>query len=390
MAATNPPPSSTPAKKSTEKKSPGGNSSEDKKRIKPKDYIHHWKGYLFIFLSSLINLSSASNSASAFNYHGGWQVAISFGSVTFALCFLILLFDRTKWLSDKLGDYSKAYEGKLEGGVLVAFVVWWVVGVSYQTQVDGIAYMANNVYFSSWLTLALCIYTLNEWSTEKDILSIEELTSISETLASWYMLLLGSLVVTGTSIQLWLEVHEDLRSESALGISLGAGSFVVCGFWILVHYNFIEVVKEGGWLELCSSFLSVLLWIVGCAVLTQEGAIGATLVGDGCRHNGVMAITAGNCTVTFVNDRGGLETLECDDVTRQFIPGSNLYAGVWLCLGASLNIAFKWKQQQAQNFAHAQNVRTTPEKKPELAERQSSKNDDDDDDLDDFQDVDVF
>ena len=92
-------------------------------------------------------------------------MGVSFGSVTFATCFLIILFDRTKWLSEKLGDYTKAYDGKLEGGVLTVFVIWWVIGVSYQTQVNGIAYLANNVYFSAWMTLALCVYTLNQWST---------------------------------------------------------------------------------------------------------------------------------------------------------------------------------------------------------------------------------
>ena len=68
-----------------------------------------------------------------------------------------------------------------------------------------------------------------------------------------------------------------------------------------------------------------------------------------------------------------------------------MYAGLWLCLGASLNIAFKWKQQQAQNFAHAQNTRVSG-KRPEQVEsgRDAQDEDDDDDDLNDFHDADVY
>lgn len=203
--------------------------------------------------------------------------------------------------------------------------------------------------------------------------------------------------MTGTSIQFWFVSYRDFRSEATLGIALGASSASLASVWIMVHYNFIEMVKEGGWLELGSSFVAVLLWIVGCSVLTQEGSIAATLVGEGCRHNGVMAFTVAekNCTVTFLNEKDVYETMPCNDVTQRFIPGSNLYASLWLCLGVSLNVAFKWKQQQAQNFAHAQQSRTTPapRKQTELPETNQSfpdVNDDDLDDLDDFQDVDVF
>lgn len=196
--------------------------------------------------------------------------------------------------------------------------------------------------------------------------------------------------MTGTSFNLWLQVYEAFYSESALGIALGSFSVLICLVWIMVHYNFIEMFKEGGWLELGSSSLAVLLWIVGCAVLTQEGSIAATVTGDAFRQDIVMyfAVPERNCTVEFVDDIGGnLQSIACNDVMELFIPGSNLYAGLWMCLGASLRIASKWKQQQAQNFAQAQNVRSSIGDKPEASSQHANNFDED---VDDFQDVDVF
>lgn len=36
------------------------------------------------------------------------------------------------------------------------------------------------------------------------------------------------------------------------------------------------------------------------------------------------------------------------------VPGSNLYVFVWMCFLSSLNIAFRWKAQQALHFAETQ------------------------------------
>jgi hypothetical protein len=71
----------------------------------------------------------------------------------------------------------------------------WIIGTGYITRAGGIAYVATNIYFSSWFALFSCIYTLNEWSASKDILSITELTRLSATLKSWWVLTLTSMVV---------------------------------------------------------------------------------------------------------------------------------------------------------------------------------------------------
>eukprot|EP00522_Entomoneis_paludosa_P017780 CAMPEP_0172465330 /NCGR_PEP_ID=MMETSP1065-20121228/53183_1 /TAXON_ID=265537 /ORGANISM="Amphiprora paludosa, Strain CCMP125" /LENGTH=60 /DNA_ID=CAMNT_0013221827 /DNA_START=18 /DNA_END=196 /DNA_ORIENTATION=+ len=49
---------------------------EDKKKAKL-EYNPHWKGYLYIFITSLINLSAASNVSGA--YRGSKGMAVSFG-----------------------------------------------------------------------------------------------------------------------------------------------------------------------------------------------------------------------------------------------------------------------------------------------------------------------
>ena len=145
----------------------------------------------------------------------------------------------------------------------------------YQTRADGIAYLANNIYFSSWLALGRyvksctihsnhfcnafsndpnflyisCINTLNEWSASKDILSIAELTGLSATLKSWYVVFLSSLVVLGTCIDLHIRVADMKlrgdRDDTAFGIGLGTVSSIISMFWIFTHYDFVPNCKEG-------------------------------------------------------------------------------------------------------------------------------------------------
>jgi len=122
---------------------------------------------------------------------------MTFGLVTFSLSVLIVIHDRSRRSAESF-SFSKVKGGNIEGIILVLFVYWWVIGVGYITRVDGVAYVANNIYFSAWLSLFSCIYTLNEWSASKDILSIAELTGLSATLKSWWILFLSSLVVRST------------------------------------------------------------------------------------------------------------------------------------------------------------------------------------------------
>jgi hypothetical protein len=171
----------------------------------------HWKGYAYILLASFINVMAISdidtNAASAAlttdyetddssssspqqHRHRHWGVALSFGVVIF-------FYSATILVTDGLGlveqfPYHTASRGRVEGGALCFVSLYATVAVAYLTQVGGVAYLVLNVYFSAWLLPITCLYTLNEWSTAHDILSVSELTGVSATLKSWYIVALAS------------------------------------------------------------------------------------------------------------------------------------------------------------------------------------------------------
>jgi len=357
---------------------------EKKKPQKPREYNPRWKGYCLIMLFSLINLSAVSNTyeeSGEYEYDGKWGLCLSFGSFTFAVSFLILMFDRLQ-LGVDFFNYTKAFNGRFEGYVLLFITLWWVVGVAYITQVGGMAYFAMNIYLSSWMALASCIYTLNKWSSAKDILSIQELTGISATLKSWYILLVASLVVMASSSALFRVLRSGDRRDAGIGIGFGLASSLLSFGWILVHYNFIEFCNEGGWLELLTSFVLIVLWIVACAILTKDGGIASTIDGTKCGEQTVgFDFQSGNCTIIFQDLEGVVSTFNCSETVNREIPGSNLYLATWTCLAASLNITLRWKAQQALQFAQAQNRKAMTEA--------NMQGDDDEEDLEDFEDAEM-
>ena len=340
-----------------------------------------------MILFSLINFSAVSNiDKDAGEFDGNWGFCLSFGTFTFGVCLLVLIFDRLQ-IGFDFFNYTKACDGKFEGYVLLFMTVWWVVGVGYITQVGGVAYLAMNIYLSAWLSLASCIYTLNKWSSAKDILSIQELTGISATLKSWYILLIASLVAMSSSSALFRVLYSGDRRDAGIGIAFGIASSLLSFGWILVHYNLIEFCNEGGWIELLSSFLLIVLWIVACAILTQDGGIASTIAGTSCRARSVGRgldldyKNAQNCIVLFKATDGTVSTYPCVEITDREIPGSNLYVATWTCLAASVNVTLRWKAQQALQFAQAQNQKAVT--------RANMQEDEDEDDFDEFEDAEM-
>jgi hypothetical protein len=148
------------------------------------------------------------------------------------------------------------------------------------------------------------------------------------------------------------------------------------------------------------------LWICGCAILTQEGAIGATIIGRGCAASSFYTIYYGGdgyyndqiqgnlnpdaeCRVVVWYDQPNDDSpvaaainasMPCEDLwdtatslaATQPIPGSNLYVSVWTCLAASIHITLRWKAQQAIQFAA----------QAEQRQQQNESKDDFDDDSD--------
>ena len=405
------------------------------------EYNPRWKGYMYILLSSLINLASICNipknndnnvintidteydDDGTMNIHhsrtfdvvnGTRGVALSFSIVTFVFSLLILLMDRLQICSTKF-HYMKSYNGcMVEGISLCVGTLYSIIAVAYITQVRGIAYLTLNIYFSVWLILISFVYTLNKWSTSKDILSIAELTGISTTLKSWYVIFISSMVVTGTSINMLvvLSIYESTRFDenenaraATLGIVFGFCSTIIAVWMILSHYNFIECTNEGGWFELLLIIVIIFIWIIATAVMTTDNSIAATITGSGCYYVAPMTMPPTpdvnnsttiqyilnlmqeairlanetnetfNCYLSiqnityscdsFVTDdgdgdlssNGGSNITDVDTGnlnSLEAIPGSNLYIFLWFNLLTSFHLVSRWKAQQALQFAQTQ------------------------------------
>jgi hypothetical protein len=151
-------------------------------------------GYLSIVMCSGINFICISIDNPYYEISFERVVGVIFGALTFLISSLVLIQDRSQRLLDYF-HYTKARSGYVEGGILVFMVVWWIIGVGIITKPGGVAYQASNIYYSSWGSLVSCFYTLNLWSTEKDILSIAEITGVSFTLRSWWVHFLSACVV---------------------------------------------------------------------------------------------------------------------------------------------------------------------------------------------------
>ena len=115
---------------------PPNNSNSNNNTEKPRETNPHWKGYCFLILSSLINFSAISNVPEHGNFVGYKFISVCFGVFTFCLGLFVLLLDYVDFFV-----LYKIWDGKLEGYVLSFCVLWWIVGVGYTTQVQGIAYV---------------------------------------------------------------------------------------------------------------------------------------------------------------------------------------------------------------------------------------------------------
>jgi hypothetical protein len=338
------------------------------KSEKKNEYNPNWLGYTLMMLCSLINFSAVSN-ISFHRFEKQTAAALSFGLITFCLCALILIIDRFNLFREQF-NYNAYMDGKFEGYTLLFFLVYWIVGTSFQTQVGGVAYSTLNVYFSSWGTLVSIVYTLNSWSEEKDILSLREMTALSATLSSWYVLMGSSLVVMGTCINILAQIKgKDNITQASVGFVIGLGSFVLSLCIILVHLKFfshISCCSTGGMMELGCSSVAVVAWVALTAIFTQSDGIAATVIGTYCArefYDGqfMQALEEDmiheNCTVegNVVVNNVTIDSVyaACTDFQAENIPGSNLYFFTWIALMASINVGLKWKAQQALQFAQA-------------------------------------
>ena len=181
----------------------GGNSSDNGNQDQePIEYNPRWMGYLCILTFSGINFIFTSNVPKE-SGHSIWTSNMIFGFPTFLIASIVLIQDRCQ---SRLGcfkfNYTKCKNGYLEGSLLLFFLIWWIVGVACITRPGGVAYTVSNIYYSAWFTFASCVYTLDKWSESKDILSIDEIISVSFTLRYWWIHFTAAFVVFVSSISL--------------------------------------------------------------------------------------------------------------------------------------------------------------------------------------------
>lgn len=249
-----------PATATTEVTTADTSDNKPQEQAKVLDYNPRGKGYIYIAFTSLVCFASVCNVKKGRNEY---SISLAIGAVTFGLSVFILLLDRAQGCFESF-KFHKSMDGKLEGFTLLFFVIWWVIGVCIMTQSGGIAYSAINVYFSSWLALGACCYTLNDWSGSKDIITIQELTALSMTLRGWYGLLFSSIVVMGSASDMHrFLISDGPTQEASFAIALGIISLIVSAMCILAHYRVLPFPPVGGFIELSITSILIILWILG-------------------------------------------------------------------------------------------------------------------------------
>lgn len=287
--------------------------------------------------------------------------SLFFGIFTFGIILAILVLDRTQLFVDKF-NYSKAMDGYFEGYFLLFLTFFWLFGIGYLTGVKGVAFFSLNIYLSSWLVLFSCVFTLDKWSGSKDILTIKELTGLSYTLKWWYILLFSSFVVMAASANMYTHIDPIYgtrdRADCIFGIVFGLFSMVLSVVFIFVHYKIFECCSQGGWVEASFAFVLIIIWLTAVFVITmKESGIGTTISGTGCSAESFIdfdtelgdGATIQGCSILM--EKGTqTEVSTCRLHVTQRVPGSNLFLSTWACFIASMNIAFRWKTQQAIKF----------------------------------------
>lgn len=250
-------------------------------------------------------------------------------------------------------DFKSLKNGKVEGFTLLAFVIWWIVGVSATTKAGGVAYETLNVYISSWGSLFSCIYGLDRWGAEKEVMTLHELTRLSPTLPWWWVVFFSNIVVFGSAADAQKLVQTEAAKVSCeFAIAEGIIGAIIAGFFILSHYEFFQCcgacqtwLSYGGCLEISCSLVLTVWLMIGLDKLTGYGSIGSTITGNGM-----------------------------DTSDMYYIPGSNIYVAIWTAFISNVIVGVKWKEARAIKFA-------------QTAEGQAAKDDaglgNDDEDSDD-------
>ena len=255
-------------------------------------------------------------------------------------------------------DFKSLADGKVEGWTLVMFVLWWASGVTSITRAGAIGYASLNIYFSTWASLFASIYALDQWGGEKDILTLRELTRMSITLPSWWIVFWASIVILGSAgdAARFFDSDDYVFASCATAVGISTITTVVSAFFILSHYEFFQCCKAcsswltyGGWFELAMSIMVNVWLVIALSQLTEPGAIGSTIVGNGFSPQ---------------SEEGGESQqsgVPSGSRTSYYVPGTNIYIASWTAFIASGRVTVKWKEARAIKFAQTSGAKSEEE-----------------------------
>ena len=317
------------------------------------EYNTRYKSYILICITSLTNFISINevfniptDHTTHYYVNKHPKVQQMFGIVTFTCSLLILIFDLIGFIRNKF-DYKSLCNGKVEGWTLLSFVIWWICGVVSITRAGSIGYASLNIYFSAWFSLAACIDALDKWGGEKDILTVYELTRLSITLPSWWIVFWASIVILGSGADArHMSVDQFVRDSCDVAIGISSITTIVSAFFVLSHYEFMSCCQAcssnswmtyGGWFELACSILVNIWLVIELEQLTGAGSIASTITGNG-----------GN-----------------NPDSDEYVPGTNIYLAIWAAFIASIRVTVKWKEARAIRFAKTGGIKSDEEEEEE-------------------------
>lgn len=280
-------------------------------------------GYFYIFLASMVSLLNVMDIES---FHNEKIMSLSFTAVPTLISFLVIFCERISCIRSRF-HVREVNNKNLDGSILGFLCLWWLCGVIYLTKAGGVAFLALNIYLSSWISFFACLYTFNIWLSSKDLVSFKELTRLSPTLFWWYILLFSSVVECGSACDFFIRYRENVRREyGILSVCAGALSVFFSILAILYHYKIIECckIKPGGTWEFIVALILCIWWILCVALLTRRDGVAATISGQTCKG--------------LVNE-GVYNT------------GSNLYFSLWISLACTIFIMEGWMQAKALKLA---------------------------------------
>ena len=255
-------------------------------------------------------------------------------------------------------DFKSLADGKVEGWTLVMFVLWWASGVISITRAGAIGYASLNIYFSTWASFFASIYALDQWGGEKDILTLRELTRMSITLPSWWIVFWASIVILGSAADAarFFDSDDYVFASCATAVGISTITTVVSAFFILSHYEFFQCCEAcsswltyGGWFELAMSIMVNVWLVIALSRLTEPGSIGSAIVGNGFSPQ---------------SEEGGESQQSgapSSSPTSYYVPGTNIYLASWTAFIASGRVTVKWKEARAIKFAQTSGAKSEEE-----------------------------